>query len=446
MHTDKYGNVVHGATPLGVEKLNAAMDMFALFRGDPLALADEALKAAPNLVMAHILKAYAMAVATEPEADAGARIIVESIKGKPAGEREASHIKALELVLDGEWNSAALHLDQHTMRHPRDLLALQVGHLMDFFRGNARNLRDRIARALPAWTPGEPGHNILLGLYAFGLEETGDYAKAEDAGRAALESEPYDGWAHHAVAHVFEMQGRTEQGLAWMADREPYWSVEDNFFQVHNWWHKALFHLDLGQKDEVLAVYDQRVRGDRSEVVMDLIDASALLWRAQMSGIDVGDRWSDIATAWDNHAYSPLYPFNDWHAAMAYLGAGRNADVSRQVSKWRSDHTPNTETARWAHATAIPLIEGFAAFWTGDYRRAVEILHPVRFIANQFGGSHAQRDIIDWTLIEAAIRGGLRDVAQALTNERLAIKPHSGVNLGFSKRTQALASTPIAAE
>ena len=66
-----------------------------------------------------------------------------------------------------------------------------------------------------------------------------------------------------------------------------------------------------------------------------MVDASALLWRLQLGGVDVGDRWTELATAWDAHADGRLYPFNDWHAAMAWLGAGRTADVERLIAGYR---------------------------------------------------------------------------------------------------------------
>ncbi|MBZ9966671.1 MULTISPECIES: hypothetical protein [unclassified Mesorhizobium] len=89
-------------------------------------------------------------------------------------------------------------------------------------------------------------------MHAFGLEETGDYGRAEEVGRLAVALQPLDCWAHHAVAHVMEMQGRAEDGIGWMIAREPHWSADDNFFRVHNWWHRSLCHLDLGQADEAL--------------------------------------------------------------------------------------------------------------------------------------------------------------------------------------------------
>ncbi len=277
-------------------------------------------------------------------------------------------------------------------------------------------------------------------MHAFGLEECGDYARAEDAGRRALDEQPLDCWAHHAVAHVMEMQGRAEDGIGWMIAREPHWSGDDNFFKVHNWWHRALFHLQLDEHEEALALYDGHIRDGRSTVALDLVDASALLWRLHLAGHDTGRRWQEIADAWTAHADGRAYSFNDWHAVMAFLGAGRDGDVERILGRYRDESPAHTEAGRWAEQTGCALIEGFAAFWRGDYQTAVKRLHGSRHIANAFGGSHAQRDVIDWTLTEAALRGGCRELAESLAHERLALKPHSSINRAFLSRARAVPS------
>ena len=436
MPKDRQGNAMSGATPEAAALYDRAVEAFNLFRGDPIGLADAAAEAAPDLAMAPIFKAHLYALATEPAASAAARGLVARARDLRLNDREASHLAALDHLLAGNWTAAALALDHHSMRYPHDLLALQSGHLMDFFRAGARDLRDRIARALPQWDADRPGYSVLLGMHAFGLEECGDYARAEATGREALDRQPLDAWAHHAVAHVMEMQGRAEEGIAWMASREARWSGDDAFFRIHNWWHKALYHLELEQGAEALALYDGPIRGSRSPLAVNLADASALLWRIAIAGHDVGDRWQELARAWDRHADGKLYPFNDLHAAMAYLGARREADLSRLLAACRADPAPGSEVASWARATGLPLIEGFAAFWHGEHERAVSLLFGARQIANSFGGSHAQRDVIDWTLTEAALRGGLRGVSEALANERLALRPHSPVNRRFLGRAR----------
>ena len=424
-----------GATEEAAKHFDAAVRAFNIYRGDPVELVDRAIEAAPEFTMAHILKAYLFGLATEPEATAEARAILATAKPIAKTENEVSHVAALEALVSNNWTEAAIRLDRHNIGFPHDIVGLQAGHLMDFYRANARNLRDRLARVLPKWSEDRPGYSIVMGMHAFGLEEAGDYAQAEAFGREALERDPLDCWAHHAVAHVLEMQGRAKEGIDWMSAREPHWSGDDNFFKVHNWWHKALYHLDAGETDAVMELYDTRIRGEESGVALDLVDASALLWRMHMEGHDVGDRWNEVAQAWDAHADGRLYPFNDWHAAMAYLGAGRSAEVDRILSQYSSAGETGGETARWAATTGMPLIQGFRAVWEGRYDEAVEILHPARYIANSFGGSHAQRDIIDWTLTEAAARSGIGGAAEALAAERLAVKPHSPINKGFLRRS-----------
>lgn len=434
MVTDLQSNEMSGATPPAASAYGAALRSFNIYRGDPLARLDEAIADAPAFAQAHLFKAFILALATEPAATSQAQDIACALRSMTLNEREASQLTILERLVAGHWVAAASEMDFHNMRYPHDLTALQVGHLMDFYRGSARDLRDRIARALSAWSPSVPGYHAVLGMYAFGLEEAGDYARAEQVGREALDLEPLDSWAHHAVAHVMEMQGRAQDGIGWMIAREPLWAGDDNFFKVHNWWHRALCHLDLGQRDEALVLYDGPIRGARSRVALDLVDASALLWRLHLCGYDVGDRWQELADCWDDHADGRLYPFNDLHAAMAYLGADRDVRLDTLLATLEGQAGDSTDVAQWIRHVGLPLVRGFVAFWRGQYPGCVEALHPLRFVANQFGGSHAQRDIIDWTLTEAAVRARLPGVAAALAHERAALKPHSAVNRDFLRR------------
>ena len=437
MITDRQSNALSGASAAAAAAFDEAVRSFNIYRGHPLARLDEALRDSPDFAQAHLFKAFILGLATEPAATAMARDLAATVRALPLNARERSQLAALDQLVAGNWVAAASAMDFHNMRYPHDLVGLQVGHLMDFYRGSARDLRDRIARALPHWSSDLPGFHAVVGMYAFGLEEAGDYARAETEGRRALDLEPLDAWAHHAVAHVMEMQGRAEDGIGWMIAREAHWDGDDNFFKVHNWWHRALCHLDLGQADRALALYDGPIRATHSRVALDLVDASALLWRLQMHGVDVASRWAEVAGCWNDHADGRLYPFNDLHAAMAYLGAGDDVAVDRLLSEMSRNAAGDNETATWIRTIGLPLTRGFVAFARGHYAACVEALHPVRFFAHNFGGSHAQRDVIDWTLTEAALRARLPGVALAMAHERAALKPHSVVNRDFVRRALA---------
>lgn len=436
MIKDLQGNSLSGATGKSADYYEQAVAAFNIYNGDPVGLIDSAIEESPDFTMAHIFKGYLFGLATEPALSEHARTIINPLKDRSLEDREASHLNALDLMLKGEWTAAAQTLDIHNSKYPLDIVALQAGHLMDFYRASSRNLRDRIARVLPHWSTEVSGYPIVLGMYSFGLEESGDYARAEETGRKATQLQPLDCWTHHAVAHVLEMQGRVLDGVNWMTERQPYWSEADNFFKVHNWWHWALYHLELGQENEVLAIYDKHIRAGNSTVALELVDASAMLWRLHLAGIDTGDRWNEVADCWQLHADGQSYSFNDWHAVMAYLAAGRDSEVEKIRQDFRSACNSGSEMSQWIRQTGLPLVEGFTAFWRKDYATATRQLHAARYIADSFGGSHAQRDIIDLTLLEAAICAGQYDFAQALANERLALKPNSRLNVAYLERSK----------
>jgi len=297
-------------------------------------------------------------------------------------------------------------------------------------------LRDRIARAMPMWSADVPGYHAVLGMQAFGLEESGDYAAAERAGRRAVEIEFRDAWAQHAVAHVMEMQCRPREGIAWMQKNAEGWS-RDSFFAVHNWWHVALYHLELGEIDEAVALFDGPVYGSRSRVILDMVDASAMLWRLQLRGIDVGDRWQPLVEAWEL-VDAGKYAFNDVHAVLAFVGAGRPDLVQRVIEAQDAAMAAIGDNATFTREVGRPVVLALKAFGKGCYAECVRLLRPVRNSAHRFGGSHAQRDLLDLTLIEAALRDGQPGLASALAAERAAVRPLSPLAKLFLVRAAEL--------
>ncbi|HXF55409.1 MAG TPA: tetratricopeptide repeat protein [Hyphomicrobiaceae bacterium] len=434
---DSLGVPVSGASAEGLTRLETAVHQFQCYIGDPVATLAGAAEASPDMPMGHLLNAYLHLLGTEPTLIATARELRDRAARLPMNDRERGHLQAVSHLIDGRWHAAARALEDISIAYPRDAIALQAGHVIDFFIGDARMLRDRIARALPAWEARMPGYHALLGMHAFGLEEMGEYAKAEAQGRRGVELEPRDGWAQHAVAHVMEMQGRHRDGIAWMRADPDAWSRE-SFFCVHNWWHLALYHLDLGDIDEVLALFDGPIYGARSGVVLDMIDASALLWRLHLRGIEVGDRWQAVADKWEPIAGAGTYAFNDAHAMMAFVGAGRTAAMQAVIEAQVEAMRRADDNARFTGEVGHAVTMAIKAFGDGNYGDTVRLLRPVRNIANRFGGSHAQRDILDLTLIEAAFRSGDGALAAALAAERVEAKPTSPLARLFVERARSV--------
>lgn len=440
MTEDAQGHDLSGATPQAAALFDEAVRAFNLVHGDAAGRFDAAREAAPDFAMAHLGKAWLLALANDPVLMPQAAALAETAGKLPLGEREAAHLAALGHQLQGARAAAVAVLDRHLMHCPLDLVAHQAAALGDGFLGRFDWLRERSARALPRWSKDWPGWATLLAFHAFGAEEAGDYACAEDESREAAEAEPLSFWPHHTVAHVMEMMGRPEDGLGWMAAREPNWSGEGHMNEVHIWWHRALFHLELGQYEAALELYDGPIRTTQRRLALSLTNATALLWRLDLLGCELGERWEAEAELWQGHADGKCLVFADIHAAMAELRASREAQVERRLAAMRETAASDAEAAGLYRAVGIPVVEGLAAFHRGAWGEAVEQLLPVRAAVRGIGGSYAQRDVIDWTLSEAATRAGMRNIALSLAHGRLATRPRSAPNRRFLARAEALAA------
>src|SRR5215468_484657 len=373
MIQDAQGHQLSGATAEAVAAFDQAVRAFNLVHGDAVGLFDAAREAAPDFAMAHMGKAWVFAIANDPGLMTQARALVETTQPLPLNEREQAHLAALSHVVGGGRAAAVAVLDRHLMHYPFDLVAHQAAALMDGFLGRFHCVRDRSARALPFWPKDRSGYATLLAFHAFGAEEAFDYALAEDESRAAAELEPLSFWPHHTVAHVMEMTGRPEDGLGWMSAREALWSTPEHMNQVHIWWHKALFHVELGQYDAALALYDGPIRATQRPLCLSLTNATALLWRLDTLGVDIGERWRDLAALWEGHADGKCLVFGDIHAAMAELRSGQEALVDRRLAAMRETAASGVEAAGLYRTVGIPVVEGLAGFHHGAWDEAVEL-------------------------------------------------------------------------
>ena len=438
MQTDARDITMSGATANSAELYEKALTQFQCYVGDPIETIDSALAEAPDFAMGHLLRAAVLTTLAErsviPEIDASLEAVA-ALSGRTT-ERERGLAAGLDRCAKGDWDAAQMAMDHVLTEFPRDALTIQTAHLMDFYRGDALNLRNRISRVRPHWSPSVPGYSYILGMHAFGLEECSQYREAEETARQALDIEPRDGWAVHAGAHVMEMQGRTEDGIYWMETRQQDWAP-DNGLAFHNWWHLALYYLEQQRYDGMFEIFDREIHPEPAEYALQLVDVTAMLWRLHLLGIDTGDRFQKAADDWEKKIdeEAGFYAFNDYHALMAFLGAGRH-ERAEQVFEAMNGviREGSGRNVMMTREVGLPLCDGVKAFAEGRYDDAIQAIEPVRDGANRFGGSHAQRDIITLTLIESALRAGRDKVAEHYIAERTVHKPSGG--LGWRLRAR----------
>ncbi|WP_168790541.1 tetratricopeptide repeat protein [Paraburkholderia aromaticivorans] len=338
--------------------------------------------------------------------------------------REIRHLAAARTLAAGRIANAIDLWESILVDHPTDALALRFAHDAYFCLGQSLSIRDSIARVLPHWDPQGENYGYVLGQYAFGLEEAGELRRAEKVAHAAIARNAEDGWAIHAVAHVLETESRQAEGIAFLQAAHPAWS-RAHALAVHNGWHLALYLIEEGRFDEVLADYDKYVAPKLAgDFLLDLVDASALLWRLELAGADVGERWGPLAAQWLTHVDDHVLVFNDLHIALAVSRAGNRLELER-FRRSLERYTRDGRGDNWSVTAEVGrrLIDGVLAFAAGEYARAVGYFLPVRYNAIRIGGSHAQRDLITQTLIVASERAGQLGLTRALLAERIAVRP-----------------------
>ncbi len=444
---DPRDNPVSASSAAALDASERALWRMMSFYGTPIDDLDAASAADPTWPLPRLMKAGFLLSLTEPSVRDDARALIATVPehGEGSGNpRERAHRGALVRLAAGDWAGAGDAWSAILRDHPRDALALQWAHLFDFYRGDLTQLAGRVAPLLGDWPGDDPLHPYVLALHAFGLEESGRYAEAEATGRRALAADARVPWAIHAVAHVMEMQGRHGEGLDWMAARRRQWGARDaadggpgaNGFAGHLGWHEALFALETLAFDRALARFDDYLDAERIEITLQRVDAASLLWRIALLGGDVGDRWRALVAGWrldESTAGHSL--FNDAHATMALVGVG---DLAR-AREWVALSLAAAErNGGWngdvARAIGAPLLQGIVAFGAGQFDLATERIALARAALTAFGGSRAQRDVVDQTLLAAAARGHDKSVGRALLAQRKVAKAATPLTMHWVER------------
>ncbi|MGI9205710.1 MAG: tetratricopeptide repeat protein [Woeseiaceae bacterium] len=402
-----------------------AHESYLAFRRDPLEEIDSVIEAHPHFVLAHLFKAAYLTqiMETRVRDELISTVAAASDLAGNANDRELLHLQAVTAWIDGDIDGAVSEWDRALAQFPRDLLALQLVHLTHVLFGNVAGQRDVVGRVYRFWDESIDGFEFVLGLYAFGLEENREFKRAEQMAMRSLKMRADNPYAVHALCHTMDMQGRQAEGLQFMYDHCARWSESE--FVVHLWWHTALLHLYQQDFERVLDIYDNKLRrsldhDDRYEE----FDASALLWRLELASVDVGRRWVELANKWAPSAADTLYAFNNVHAMMAFAADSREEEMQQLLSA-NEQYVGRASGSNVAaiRDAGLPFCRGIKAFQSEHYSECVEELLPIRNNAELLGGSFVQRDIMGWTLLEAALRSGQYAFALALAAERCELKP-----------------------
>ena len=428
-HHDAHGLAFTAAAPESAATFGRLTSAYMGFRPDTGAILKDLRSADPDMPMARCAEGYFAKLMGSANHSARAAelsaALNEHVKSIELTEREKKHAAALTHWCAGDLERTTQTWEEILLDDPLDGLALRLAHFTHFYSGDGRRMRDSLARILPLWPEEHPDYGFLLGMYAFGLEESREYERAEAYGRAAVARNPKDAWSVHAVAHVLEMTERHREGIDWVERLEGDWSTVNNF-RFHLYWHRCLYHLERGEIDAVLQIYDAQIVSDiDSDFYLDICNCASLLWRLEMFGADVGDRWRRLAKVSRNHLDDADLIFVSLHYLMALIAGGDRAAAEQMIESIRGWSTLDATQARICADVGLTLAEGLRLARDGRHVEAVAKIEPIRYRLDTIGGSAAQRDVFKMIMLDAAKSSGDVLKARALFAERLSEKAHS---------------------
>jgi len=383
------------------------------------------MEADPDFAMGHAARGLFCLMTGRAEMTQIARDALAAAKmaatQQPITQREAGWIDALALWLDGKPSAAAAAAEKVLRTLPHDTITAKLSQGIRFMLGDSAGMRRSVERILAAHTDQNACRGYLLGCHAFTLEETGDYKAAEAAGREGLTLAHDDAWGLHAVAHVHDMTARPDAGIALIEGNTAAWSRSNNF-RYHVWWHKALLHMERGELDVALGLYDAQIRADKTDDYRDISNATSLLMRLELESVDIGPRWEELADFCENRVEDGCLVFADLHYLLALTGAQRGPARDALAARFARDATKPGEMPARVDAPGTAVVAGLSAFSEGRYDTAFLNLAAARPLMPSIGGSHAQRDVFERITVDAGLRAGRYDASAAILRDRQKIR------------------------
>ena len=424
MHRDIHGLPISTASSEAAAAFDRAMAGYLKYRADIPARMSELFAADGEFGLAHCLKGY-FAMLSYKQANVPAAVDAANAARRLTGHataREQAHVAALDAWIAGDLDRTLGIWEDILRDHPHDVLAFRLAHFNNFWLGRPAEMRASVERVLPKWSRDLSGYGTVLSCRCFAHEECGDYAVAEPAGRAAIAIDPGDVWGTHAVAHIMEMQGRHAEGIAWLDELERHWQGGNNLLH-HLWWHRALFHLERHEFDAVLDLYDRRFRNlgapltqAQPDLYIDVQNAASMLFRLELLGVAVGDRWTEIADKAEARTGDCLSAFTLPHWMMALAASGRDAAAARMLDGMRAFAVGQGTVQRIVGKVALPICEAVLAHRKGDHKRGLDLMRPVLGKMHQLGGSHAQQDVLIQLFLDSAMKADCADDARLILN------------------------------
>ena len=414
MPGDRYGLELSTASQAARDAYVEGVDLFLSANFGSEAAFGRAIAADPGFALAHAALGRTLQLYAKPDAARASATRARELSATLPS-RERANVEMLAGLVDGLLKAPLEFALQHLAEFPHDVMVLApctgVFGLIGFSGRRGRE-QEQAAQLEPL--AGVYGDDWwFLSTHAFALSEIGRIEQARKLIERSLALYPRNAHGAHVHAHVLYENGEDEAGLAYLQEwlRDFPRAAQ---LHCHLSWHVALWNLELGRVEEARRVYHSDVRpgGSWGPPINTLSDSASFLWRLQLSGQrNDASLWRDVRDYALREFPKAGVTFADVHSALAFAGAGDRAALSALIGQLRE----RVESGKLVAGPIVPaLAEGFGAFAGDDWNAAIEQIEPVFAEHERIGGSRAQRDLIDCTLIAALARAGRRREASRL--------------------------------
>jgi tetratricopeptide (TPR) repeat protein len=387
----------------------------------------KAAKADPGNGLANAYAAILYMLLEAPAAPDLARPFLDAAESaRGLTPREKAAVEAAHLFVSGKIPKLIELCEATVTAYPRDMVMLKLGQYHTFNIGDFPAMLRIAQKAQPEAQDIAYAHGML----AFGYEECHLLDDAEVAAKQALTLDESEPWAHHALAHIYLTRGQVREGTAFLESVAHHWADLNSFMHTHNWWHLALFYISAGRTDDLLAAYDTHVWGLSKDYSQDQVGAASLLARMEFAGVNVGQRWQDVADHIADRGADTTSPFLTLQYLYALGRTGRpEAETLLKAVEARAEDETRHDWQIWRDV-ALWAAHGIAAHAAGDFEDCIRFLGKALPRLAECGGSHAQRDLFDQIHLDALIRAGRTSQAQQILEMRRTYDP-DGVPLNL---------------
>ena len=446
---DRYGLPLTTSSTLAAERFIEGIDLLLEQNFGPEDTFTQALEADAGFALAHGALAYMLHLRAQVAEARESAQQAQSLAAR-VSRRERQQIEAIALFVQGQGPRSYALIREHLVDYPRDMLMLRLAQRLFVLGCSGAGVASFPAALLALMQSVASAYGddwAFLGQYAFAHHETGRLQEARRLAERSLALRPTNAVAAHSVAHVFFETGNHAGGgdflgtwLQGFDRRAPY--------RVHLSWHQALCELALGHYQRVLDLYEADIRpAVVAHLVTALNDSAALLWRWSLySGSTPPVPPEEVRDLAVPAAVRPGPAFRDAHAALAFAVAGDAVSMEHMIDRLQGLADQGDALAG---EVTLPLVRGINAFAHGAYGEAVRLMEPL-FTAPRLdqlariGGSHAQREVFEDTMLEAYLRAEQCDKAETMLHTRLQRRA-SVRDLFWLGRTQVSRGQPEAA-